>query len=114
MRRLVAHARLAAALAVVLGLAGIGAAGAHADGASGDARYIVTFASGTSSADQAADIAAAGATDVSAIPALRMHVVDASDAAVAALTASSDVTGVDSDQLRDVQATPSDPEYPNQ
>src|ERR687887_343940 len=43
-----------------------------------------------------------------------MHAVDASDAAVAALEADASVSRVEADQVRDVQATPSDPEYPNQ
>src|SRR5215213_5682536 len=46
-------------------------------------RYIVTFNAGTSAADQSAALAAAGATEVSAIAALRMHVVTVPDAAAA-------------------------------
>src|SRR6478752_1768434 len=37
--------------------------------------YLVTFAAGTSDADQAAALADAGAVDVDAIPQLRMHAV---------------------------------------
>jgi hypothetical protein len=38
--------------------------------------YLVTFASGTTAAEQAAALSDAGATDLSAIPQLRMHQVD--------------------------------------
>ena len=63
--------RLAAALlaAVVVVLAGvIGASGASAEPAAGpSASYIVTFAPGVDGAQQTEDIAAANASDVSAI-----------------------------------------------
>jgi Subtilase family len=87
------------------------ASGTNADVAG---RYIVTFASGVTEAEQAAAIADAGATDVSEIAPLRMHAIDASDTAAAALQANAAVIRVEADQVRDVQATPSDPEYPNQ
>ena len=77
-------------------------------------RYIVTFAAGVTKAQQVAAITDAGATDISAIAPLRMHAVDASDAAAAALQADAAVDRVEADQVRDVQATPSDPEYSNQ
>ena len=77
-------------------------------------RYIVTFEAGVTKAQQAAAIADAGATDISAIAPLRMHAVDASDAAVAALEADAAVSRVEADQVRDVQASPNDPEYANQ
>src|SRR5437773_11214720 len=79
--------RLTAALlaAVVVVLAGvIGASGASAEPASGSsASYIVTFAAGVEGAQQTADIAAANASDVSAIPQLRMHAIYATDVAAA-------------------------------
>ncbi|HEY2938735.1 MAG TPA: hypothetical protein VGJ27_02900, partial [Gaiellaceae bacterium] len=74
----------------------------------------MTFASGVSAADQAAAIAAAGAGDGTAIPELRMHAIDATDAAAASLAADSNVVRVEADTTRAVQAAPSDPEYPQQ
>jgi subtilisin family serine protease len=114
LRRLLTRPRRLVAVAVVLGVVGIGTTGALAEPVSGDGRYIVAFAPGVSSQDQAAEIAAVGATDVSAMPALNLHAVDASDIAVAALTSNPDVVHVEADRLRNVQAVPSDPEYPNQ
>jgi hypothetical protein len=46
-----------------------------ASAAEGDPSYLVSFASGTSADAQEAAIAAAGATDVDAIPQLRIHAV---------------------------------------
>src|SRR5436190_3190260 len=110
--------RFAGALVVALALlvtAAFGAAGASAEPTpSPSASYIVTFAAGVDGAQQTADIAAATATDISAIPELRMHVVDATDSAAASLAASSDVVRVDADVTRSVQATPNDSEYPQQ
>src|SRR6266480_4240697 len=110
--------RFAGALLVALALllsAAFGATGASADPVpSPSASYIVTFAAGVDGAQQTADIAAATATDISAIPELRMHVVDATDSAAANLSATSDVVRVDADVTRSVQATPNDSEYPQQ
>src|ERR1043166_7484452 len=66
MSRLSTYSRRVAALATILGVVGIAATAAMAETASTDSRYIVTFVSGTSDAQQAADIEAAGATDISA------------------------------------------------
>src|SRR5206468_12717637 len=67
--------------------------GASSTSASADVagRYIVTFADGVTEAEQAAAIADAGATDISAIAPLRMHCVDASGGSVATLAANCDV-----------------------
>jgi Chitobiase/beta-hexosaminidase C-terminal domain/Bacterial Ig-like domain len=129
---LVAHLRSAAALAVALGTLSLSTANALADeqaplsgqitpalstiAAPGPiaGRYIVTFSSGTSATEQSAALANAGASDVSTIPALRMHVVDASDAAVTALHADPAIEAVEADQVRNVQAAPSDPGYSSQ
>src|SRR5207237_3537435 len=90
--------RFAGGLFVALALllsAAFGATGAAADPVpSPSASYIVTFAAGVDGAQQTADISAATATDISAIPELRMHVVDATDSAAASLAASSDVVRV--------------------
>jgi len=74
----------------------------------------VTFASGVSAADQTVAIALAGAGDGTAIPELRMHAIDATEAAAASLAADSNVVRVEADTTRAVQAEPSDPEYPQQ
>ena len=93
----------------------IGASGASAEPASGSsASYIVTFAAGVGGAQQTADIAAANASDVSAIPQLRMHAIYATDVAAAALAASADVVRVEADGTRSVQAAPSDADYSQQ
>ena len=113
LRRILRRPRGLIALAFVCTSVGIGATGAHADTPS-SARYIVTFGSGVSEAQQAADIGAAGASDLSSIAPLNMHSVDASDMAAAALSSNADVSRVEADQVRDAQAVPSDPEYPNQ
>jgi hypothetical protein len=114
LRTLLSRPRRAVALAVVFGVVGIGTTGALAEPLSPESRYIVTFAPGVSGEDQAADVAAAGASDVSVIPALRMRAVDASESAIATLTSSPDVARVEADHVRDVQAEPTDPEYGNQ
>ena len=76
--------------------------------------YIVTFASGVSRAQQSDAIAAAGATDVSSVPALRMHVVEASDAALATLESDSSVARVEANAVRTAEGTPSDSLYEQQ
>src|SRR5438477_10629953 len=111
--------RFAGVLVVALSLvlcAVFGSTGASADPGTpaSSARYIVTFAAGVDSAKQEADILAANASDASAIPELRMHVIDGTDLAAATLSANPDVVRVDADVTRSVQATPSDPEYPQQ
>nr|MBA2720158.1 tandem-95 repeat protein [Chloroflexota bacterium] len=78
------------------------------------APYIVTFVSGTSAADQSAAIAAAGATDLDSIAVLRMHAVQASDAAVATLRADASVASVELDRSRAAEATPDDPSFADQ
>lgn len=79
---------------------------------------IVTFASGVSAADQAAVLASAGATDVDAIPQLRMHAVTLPAASylatVDALRADPSVTRVDFDTSRAAEAAPSDAQYADQ
>ena len=86
--------RRVGALVVLLGALGLGTTGALAESSSGNGRYIVTFVAGTPTEQQAADIAAAGASDISAIPALSMHAVDASDVAVADLATNPNVAGI--------------------
>src|SRR5215213_10310551 len=72
-------------------------------------RYIVTFNAGTSAGDQSAALAAAGATEDSAIAALRMHVVTLPDAAAAsALESDSTVARVEADAVRAAGSAPSD------
>src|SRR6476620_8030039 len=96
--------RVAGALIVGFALvlsAVFGATGASADPAPGpNASYIVTFAAGVDGAQQTADIVAASATDISAIPELRMHVIGATDVAAANLAASADVVRVEADATR--------------
>jgi hypothetical protein len=131
-KRLSRHLRAAVAVAIALGAVSVSAASASADeltpfagpitsplstvAAPGPVpgRYLVTFSSGVSGTEQQATLSDVGATDVSTIPALRMHVVDAPEGAVAALNASPAVQGVEADQVRNVQATPSDPGYSSQ
>jgi hypothetical protein len=79
-----------------------------------DASYLVTFAAGTSSTEQESAITSAGATDVSSVDALRLHNVVASSAAVDALRGDSSVASVETDKLRNVSATLSDPGYASQ
>jgi MBG domain/MBG domain (YGX type) len=80
--------------------------------------YLVKFAAGTSSADQAAALTAAGATDLSYIAPLRLHSVsfpaDAADAHVATLSANTSVTRVEVDKSRDVAGSPNDADYGQQ
>src|SRR5829696_5057627 len=78
-------------------------------------RYIVTFEAGVSSGDQAAALALVGAVEVSAIDALRMHVVTVPDAAAAStLEADSTVARVEADAVRAAGAAPSDTRYADQ
>ena len=66
--------------------------------------YLVTFAAGMSAADQAAVLADAGATDVDAIPQLRMHAVslpgDTAASVADSLRALPSVTNVNLDRER--------------
>ena len=86
--------------------------------ASGTVPYIVSFASGTSAADQQAALDAAGATEQSAVAALRMHFVtfpaDTAPDSVAALKANSSVRDVEQDKTRDASTAPNDPAYADQ
>ena len=78
------------------------------------AAYIVSFRSGILGADQAAAIAAAGATDLDSIAVLRMHAVQASAAAADALRADPSVASVELDRSRAAEATPDDASYGDQ
>jgi hypothetical protein len=69
---------------------------------------------GTSVATQADAIATAGATDLDSIAVLRMHAVQATDAAVAALRADARVASVELDRSRAAEAAPDDPSYAGQ
>src|SRR6185436_9329430 len=75
------------------------------------AAYIVTFASGTSPAEQTVALADAGATDVDSIAPLRMHAVQATDAAAAALRADARVASVELDRSRAAEGAPDDTSY---
>ena len=74
-------------------------------------QYVVSFAAGTSAADQAAAIAASGVSLVDSVPALGMAVVltGANSAALAALWADARVARVDVDRVRSTGTLPSDP-----
>src|SRR3954471_14093206 len=76
--------------------------------------FIVTFVAGTSAADQLAALAAAGATDLDSIGVLRMHAVQATDAAATALRADSTVASVELDRSRAAEAAPDDTSYGDQ
>ena len=79
---------------------------------------IVRLVPGLSSADTAGAIAVGGGVETSAIPALRMHVVDVARAtsadSIAAYRADPRVDSVDRDRVREVEATPDDPSYSSQ
>src|SRR5438034_5469641 len=79
---------------------------------------LVRTVAGLSDADVADAIAAGGGTEVSSIPALRIHVVEVAAATVSDSIAeySTDprVDSVDRDRTRDAEATPNDPAYPDQ
>src|SRR3954447_22096301 len=70
--------RLFAVIAAVVAIGALMFAGGARAADPSDASYLVTFSSGTSSAEQQAAISAAGATDVSAVSALRLHSITAS------------------------------------
>src|SRR3954451_2658789 len=106
--------RLVALIAAVVAMASLMVVGGAQAADPSDASYLVTFAAGTSGADQEAAISAAGANDVSTVAPLRLHNITASDAAVTALRADSSVVRVESDRTRDVSATPSDPGFASQ
>src|SRR5687768_10716932 len=80
--------------------------------------YLVTFAAGTSADEQAAVLAEAGATDVDAIPQLRMHAVtlpaESASSGVDSLRALASVTNVNIDRTRVAEAAPDDPAYADQ
>src|SRR5713101_61705 len=80
--------------------------------------YIVTFAGGTSAADQLAEITAAGATDTGSIAPLNMHSItfpsDGAQAGTNALQTKGNVVRVEQDHSRDKAGTPNDPDYAQQ
>ena len=76
--------------------------------------YVVSFVAGTASAEQTAAVIAAGATTTDTIGVLRIHAVNASDAAVALLRADPLVATAELDRSRAVEAAPSDPNYGDQ
>src|SRR5512132_429023 len=82
------------------------------------ASVIVRTVPGLTSADIAAAIAAGGGTEISSVPALRLHVVQVDAATVAdsiaAYSADARVESVARDRTRDAEATPNDPAYPDQ
>ncbi len=75
--------------------------------------YIVTFASGTSAAEQSNILAGVGATENGAIPVLRMAAIllppSTAQASVNALRADPSVVAVEHDRVRSTDADPSDP-----
>src|SRR5689334_15311340 len=75
------------------------------------APYVVTFVAGTSAADQAAALADAGATDVDAIAVLRIHAIEASDAAFLMLRDDPRVSTIELDRSRAAEGTPDDTSY---
>ena len=80
--------------------------------------YLVTFASGTSETRQLEILAAAGATDVEAIPQLALRSVLLDSASFSdqldALRAAPEVVRVEADRIRDVEAAPTDSSYADQ
>src|SRR5256885_1946544 len=82
------------------------------------ASLIVQTVAGLTDTDVADAIAAGGGTEVSSIPALRLHVVNVDAATVAdslaEYRADPRVQSVDRDRTRDAEATPNDPSYPDQ
>ena len=79
---------------------------------------IVRLVPGLSSVEEAAVLALGGGVETSAIPALRMHVVEVAAAtsadSIAAYRADPRVDSVDRDRVREAEATPDDPSYPDQ
>ena len=76
--------------------------------------YVVTFVGGTTAAEQADVLLAAGATTTDTIAVLRIHAVDAGVDAVAALRADARVAFVELDRNRAAEAAPDDTGYANQ
>src|SRR3954453_2106336 len=76
--------------------------------------YIVTFAAGTTQAQQQAALNAGGAVSASSVPALRMYSASLDATGVDTLRAHTDVLRVEADKVREVQATPNDPSYDSQ
>jgi subtilisin family serine protease len=104
---------------VIAGFAGPLALPASADEpTAAPVSYLVTFAAGTSADEQAAVLADAGATDVDAIPQLRMHAVtlpgDSALTVADSLRALASVTNVNLDRTRVAEAAPDDPAYADQ
>ena len=85
-----------------------------ADPAAPNSEYIVEFAAGTTGAQQQDHLAAAGAADTEAVPALRMYSASLTATAVESLRANPDVIRVEADKVREVQAAPNDPSYDSQ
>ncbi|MEP6681454.1 MAG: S8 family serine peptidase, partial [Chloroflexota bacterium] len=76
--------------------------------------YIISFASGSTTAAQLATLAAVGATPDSSIPQLHMYGALLTDAAVSTLLADPSVARVDLDRTRAAEAVPSDASYADQ
>src|SRR5688572_5965828 len=76
--------------------------------------YLVTFASGVSSTEQLASLAAAGAASETAIPELRMHAAQLTTEGATLLGDDARVSRLDLDRTREVEAAPSDASYADQ
>ena len=91
---------------------------ASAPADTGGVPYLVTFAEGTSAADQQAVLSAAGVVETAAVAPLRLHVVDipsgGEGSVVNSLRADTTVVRVEAEKTRSVEADPSDPSYAEQ
>src|SRR5215210_5586206 len=118
--RMPVRAAVTAFAVVIAGFTGPLALPASAEGttAASTVSYLVTFASGTSAEEQAAVLADAGATEVDAIPQLRMHAItlpgESAGTAADSLRALASVTNVNLDRTRVAEAAPDDPAYADQ
>ena len=83
-----------------------------ADG--GGLPFIVTFASGTSSFAASSLVESVGGAVVSIVPELRMAMVVLPDAEAADIRSASGIGRVEADQVREVQAAPSDTHFSDQ
>ncbi|HEX6654197.1 MAG TPA: S8 family serine peptidase, partial [Thermoleophilaceae bacterium] len=80
----------------------------------GTGHYLVKFTAGTSEADQAAALAAAGATELSSVDALRLHTVSLPDGAADQLRSDPSVERVETEGTREATGVPNDPAYDSQ
>ena len=102
------------AIAGVLVVAGVAVADEFPETVGQRADYLVTFAAGTTAAEQDAALVQADAVVASTVPVLRLASVSLTDEGAAELAGNGTVARVEADRVREIQGVPNDPSYADQ